>query len=117
MSDEEVIERICSIPRDFRRGNVSVVTLVKLSGLCEHHEISREAIAKWLSQHPSFIDDWLAWSDDQRISEGWAFQETRRFFLTRFVIGYHPKGEKFVFTDKAQACAEFILRQNYQRDC
>jgi len=108
ISKREIVEAICALPDLFRSGSASTVDLVRLSGLPESPEaLTRAEIVALLAERPELIDGWLRWSEDKRTSSGW-------FFVSEagaFVVGFHPEGERLVFSDCTEACAEFVLRE------
>jgi hypothetical protein len=119
-----IIERLCHLPIDFHEGNRSPRELVRSSGLVNSPQIlTREAVLEVLRRQPALIDKWQAWSDDKR-TDGWGFQSAEKpyrvFDLSVFGrrLNRHTLiPEKIVindsldFSDRAEACAEFIVRE------
>ena len=104
---EEVVEKVCAIPSDFRRrGDVSVVYLLEES----QYDAVRDAVTVDIIQHhlqsrPHLIDDWSGYSMDKRCSSGWYFND-------HSAIGHfsseHGHTQVQIFRKRARACAEFI---------
>jgi hypothetical protein len=69
--------------------------------------LTREGITEFLQENPNLIDAWMQWSEDQRTSPAWWFAKTNRVYT----VGLYPGGEEFTFTDRFDACAEFVIRQ------
>ena len=108
MSTREIVEAICTLPDVFRAGSQSAVDLIRLSGLPESPQsLTRAEVLALLSERPGLVDSWLQWSEDKRTSSGWFFVSE----ASDFVVGFHPKGERLVFSDRTEACAEFVLRE------
>lgn len=109
MKTENVIDNIINIPAKFHYlGNVSFYSLLKETGYFDlFDQINEKQIKVQLIKHPEWIEQWLHYSDDKRVSSGW--------FLTKngsqkYVVGYYPP-EKFKtleFSDSKEACSVFI---------
>jgi hypothetical protein len=108
---QDVVVKVCFIPADFhRRGDVSVVYLLEESG----YDTVRDAITvPILQQHlqgqPSLIDDWAGYSEDKRCSSGWYFDDGR--YSTGYFSSEAGRSREQVFTERTQACAEFIKHE------
>lgn len=109
MTPKETVEGVCRLPRDYRTiGTINIHDLLERAGYYKQPEVlTRDRIEDCLRQHPEWIEDWFIWSDDQRVTEAWVFSETSK----GYIVYYYPVGESMKFTDKIEACAEFILRQ------
>jgi hypothetical protein len=110
-SVSEVIAAVCHIPAEFhKRGDVSILKLLKESGYPEHaSSIDIQHIQKYLIAHPDLVSNWSAYSEDKRTDKGWYFdQEARR-------VGYYSVGfgceQQQIFDDVMEACATFIKRE------
>jgi len=106
----DVVAKICDLPVQFKvRGNVSVVDLVAASGYPAAPEaLTVTAVSAYLREHPDLIEAWLTYSEDKRTSSGWYVSQRSS---GTFEIGYHPQGERISVSDRATACAEFIVRE------
>jgi hypothetical protein len=60
-----------------------------------------------LRRDPSLIDAWYAYSGDQRVSDGWWFDEEP---AGTYVIGTINDSEREAFSDRAVASANFIVK-------
>ena len=115
MSD--VIAAMATLPVVFRQGNESPVAIAARSGFAEHREaITVQAIANFLTEHPTLVDTWRLWSMDQRTDRGWFFSERtlRLPWQPRWIVGYFPRTDDRApryFWDTNEACATFILRE------
>lgn len=121
-----VIDRLCRLPIEFGAGDRSAVDLVQSLGLKQGSEsLSRQAILEVLRREPALIDNWQTWSENKRC-DGWVFEGSAEPYLVyRFSIDgsvpgdipYSRIGGKFVvreelkLRDRAEACAEFIVRE------
>ena len=102
-----VVERICELPRTFHDGGGSPISIVQASGYLERaEELTRTAVVGYLRDHPELIEAWEGWSDVQRSSSAWVFNNDG----PRPRVWHFPTGPQMVFDDPAEACAEFILR-------
>lgn len=100
------------MPEDFtRRGDVSMITLLKQSGHLASGLLTEEVLRKYIEAHPEVIDLWTGLSEDSRASEGW--------YLLRpewaesggsWVVGYYPSGPRRSYRSGVEACAAFIKR-------
>ncbi len=91
------------------RGNVSMIQLVLESGLIKSPEVlTRRAVGDYLSNHAHLVEAWAMHSEDKRTSSGWYFVEKSD---VSFEVGFHPGGPRLPFSDRVQACAEFIVRE------
>jgi hypothetical protein len=108
---QEIARRICEIPAEFHRRAVSVVQLVWDSGCESADAVSlRRALEERLRTHPELIDDWLTYSADKRTSSGWFFQDDDVVTVGYFEADRGISHEQH-FSDRLQACAEFIMRE------
>jgi len=107
---QDMIARICHLPSEFHaRENVSEIQLVTESGYREAPEsLTMAAVSTYLSHHPDLIDAWIMHSGDKRTSSGWYIEPRSD---NTFEVGYFPEGERIVIAGRADACAEFIVRE------
>jgi hypothetical protein len=107
----DVIFKICSMPSDSHiYTNKSMVKLTKESGYLEYKDfVTKDRIIRTLKENPDFIYDWLGYSEDQRITYGWAFQF---WGGDKWTVGlYNTQNQDWErnYTDGYEACATFIL--------
>ena len=108
---QDVVQKVCAIPADFhRRGDVSVLYLLEESG----YDTVRDAVTvaiiqQHLQAHPDLIDVWAGYSDDKRCSSGWFFDDRR--YTTGHYSSSAGRSQEQVFTERSQACAEFIKHE------
>jgi hypothetical protein len=108
MTHEAVIQRLCQIPKEFRKGGKSPIQLVAESGVDQLESVMTvSALADYLDHHLHLVEDWLHWSEDKRGSPSWYFTSQEK----NYEVGFYPEGESMFFTDRIQACAEFIVRE------
>ncbi|MDB5280238.1 MAG: hypothetical protein JWR61_5193 [Ferruginibacter sp.] len=108
---DDSIEKICSLPLDFKVADKSSFTLLQESKFADfHNDITKQDIVDYLYRHKNLIDKWEIWSEDKR---------TRGFYLSlnagNYSVGSLDKDgkENFFksFATAEEACAEFILRE------
>jgi hypothetical protein len=106
----DVVARICAVPIELRRrGTVSVAELVAESGYgADPTSLMVEAVSRYLRAHPELIEAWFGYSEDKRTSSGWYVTERSGGM---FEIGWHPAGDRVSVSDRADACAEFVVRE------
>ena len=109
MTANLILEKLCNLPVDYHRiGTASAVSLIQQSGFLQNPAVlSRNAIAAYLRDNPTLVEQWEVWSDDQRYSPAWVFVKGDG----AYTVYRHPVGEQMIFADKFEACAEFIVRQ------
>jgi hypothetical protein len=108
MDTRAIVKAVCTLPDVFRSGSQSAIDLVRSSGVLESPQsLNRADILAFLSEQPGLVHSWRQWSDDKRTSSGWFFQTE----AGEFVVGFHPKGERLVFSNGTEACAEFVVRE------
>ena len=106
---ENVVERVCCLPRDFRLvGTKSVIQLAEEIDLPAHRDcVTSSAVESQLLAQPELVEDWLLWSADQRRSPAWYFCEDGE----EFVVGYSPNGEEKRFKSRISACTNFVIHE------
>lgn len=113
MDSDLMINEIISFPGEFRRlGNISINSFLKNIGYFKNYDqVQEENLTNALTDNPKYIDKWLGWSEDKRVSSGWYFEQKENGV---YVVGYYPKNEMFPeieFYDITNACAAFIKRE------
>jgi hypothetical protein len=87
--------------------------LVIESGYIEaHNQITKEIILDALIKQPHRISEWLQWSEDQRVSEGWFLREDNDIWqIVAFSAMDKYKETLIPYPDLKSACATFIKLQ------
>lgn len=115
----EVANKVADIPKDFHElGNKSKYQLVIDSGYVDKHEqITNEIITYVLTLKPYRIKEWVQWSEDQRVSEGWFLREDNKIWnIGAFSTKDGYKESLTQFPNLRKACANFIkLEIEYTR--
>lgn len=108
---QDVVGKVCSIPSDQnKRGDVSVVYLLEESGYDSVREaVTVPLIQRHLQAHPHLMDVWADYSADQRCSGGWFFDH--RHSTTGYYTSRAGQSHEQVFSNRSQACAEFIKHE------
>lgn len=117
------IERVCTIPRDFReRRDRSLREVIDASGYREiRPALTITALQDVLEGNPDLVGDWLRWSEDKRTSGGWAFDGDEEHGwhvwqpfpepLPDGRPGTKVRGERRTYDRAATACADYILSE------
>src|SRR3954465_8781711 len=101
MAGANTIEAICRMPAEFRRrGDVSMMDLLKESGYLENRSHVTEVLLQlYLNDHPEVIEAWLIESQDQRTSEGWYLLDPTAAEAGRgWIVGFYPGGTRKKYT-------------------
>ena len=111
ITKEICIEKICTIPIDFKLGGKSSFALATESNFAYlYSEISPQDIKNYLSIHKTLLREWEIWTEDKR---------TRGYGLSisngEYSIGYRDSTNNLIFyktfTSALDACAEYIFRE------
>ena len=105
MNDELSIRRICNLPSDFRTGEKSASELERSSGI-GFQTLTTSEVVPVLQSNPALVDDWAMWSEDQRCTPAYFFQEKGG----KYVVGRMAEQEQVEFDDQFLACADFIIK-------
>lgn len=113
MDKINALENIIFLPRQFYTlRNVSIFNLLKQSGYFKlHAQIDNGDILKAVTEHRDVINDWLTWSDNKKVTEGWFFKRNED---ETYVVGYFPydKSKKQIeFANADEACSYFIKKE------
>ena len=113
MDKTKVLEDIILLPRQFHTlRNISIFNLLMQSGYFKlHDQINNADILKAVSEHHDIINDWLTWSDNKRVTEGWFFKKNED---ETYVVGYFPSDKnkkEIVFSNIDEACSYFIKNE------
>lgn len=102
------LELICRLPCDYHKIQTkSMIQLVSESGYLQNNiALSTEAIENYLRSHPELVKEWITYSEDKRSSSGWYLEVNKS--ENSAIVGFHPKGEVFKFSDQFKACAKYI---------
>ncbi len=109
MSIENIVEKIVSMPRDLARANKSAARLLQESGYLKSPAgITIEALVEALEKSPHYIEEWLTWSNNKRVSAGWYFQLSGS---GNYIVGYFSGTERpppSTYVSAQTAAANFI---------
>ena len=120
----KVVNKIITIPNDYHELNKSKYQLVVDSGYMDIYEqITNKVIACALMQQPHITKEWVQWSEDQRVSEGWFLREDDNIWnIGEFSTKDGYKVSLTPYANLTSACADFIklqvefTRQLYEAD-
>jgi hypothetical protein len=62
-------------------------------------------LANSLRQHPDWVDAWMRWSEDKRVSSGWYIS---RCGESGYDVGQYPTVPPVRYRDQIEACAIFV---------
>jgi len=104
---EEALALVSQIPAELhRRGNMSMVALVKESNYRTHQlSIGVEDICRHLLINADLIGDWYVYSTNKRTNSGWYFDYDTQ------TVGYFNGSTRErvqTFDEVSKACATFI---------
>ena len=111
MKNNDIVAKICSLPEQLERVNdKSLVQLLKDTGVKKSKEaISVEGLKNYLRNNAGLVENWLLYSMNKRIDEGWYFEKENK---VTYIVGYLFKNtsrkEELKYSDAIQACAIFI---------
>ena len=115
----DVVNKIIAIPNDYHKLNKSKYHLVIDSGYLEaYDQITEQVILEALEKQPERVDEWVQWSEDQRVSEGWFL----RFDDNIWKVGAFSTKDGYnesltSYPNLKSACAAFIkLQVEYSRE-
>jgi hypothetical protein len=102
---EDCIEKICSLPLNFNKGDKSVLALLNESQfLILYKEINVPDIIDYLQKHVNLIDIWKRFSENKRTSGGF-------YYSTNYIGSLSDSNFDKTFTSDIEACAEYILKE------
>ena len=104
---------IISFPNRFHQSkNISFLSFLTDIGYFENYTLlSEEDIVEKLAEQPTYVQDWLTWSEDRRAPSGWYFLKNEQ---KGYTVGYYPKNKESFeaeYPDALKACAAFIKRE------
>ena len=109
-----VIRRLCEMPEEFCRRNVSMFALWREIAPELPVPIEEAQIETYLRAHPDLADKWIGHSDDQRCTPAWYLKQPVAS-ESAWGVGYydHDPTRQIpprAFPDVFAACAYFIAR-------
>jgi hypothetical protein len=104
------IEDVCRLAWDFHAmGTVSARELIARTGYSTRwRSVSVGLLADTLRAHPEWVDAWIQWSEDKRVSSGWYIS---RCGESAFDVGSYPSVPPVRYRDQTQACAVFVRHE------
>lgn len=74
------------------------------------NKISEDDFLEILRDGPNFVNDWLRYSENKRVSSGYFFTETDGIYSVGFLSLNDGANEK-LFSSREEACAYFIKKE------
>ena len=104
------IEDVCRLAWDYHAmGTVSARELIARTGYpARWRSVSVGLLADTLRAHPEWVDAWIQWSEDKRVSSGWYIS---RCGESAFDVGSYPSVPPVRYRDQTQACAVFVRHE------
>ena len=101
------VEDVCRLAWDYGSfRTLSARELIARSGYGDRwRSISAELLADTLRRHPDWVDAWIQWSEDKRVSSGWYIA---RHGESDFDVGFYPTVPPVRYGDRTRACAVFV---------
>jgi hypothetical protein len=113
MDQQRIIQNVCQLPHEMRKtGNKSPAQILRESGCSDYPEVLNSSVIEtFLHTHVDLVEEWIAYSADKRTSEGWYIIRQGSGRETKYIVGFHPNGHSFEFSQPDKACGEFIVRE------
>lgn len=115
MNFVKVIQDIVRLPETFYKENdTSIYSLLQETKYFEISDlISEKDILNEIKNKPQYVDSWLEWSQNKRVSLGWYFTENNN---NKYIVGYKSPSKNntniiIEYENKYEACAAFIKRE------
>jgi hypothetical protein len=106
---DERFARICDLPAAFRRGEGSIGDIVRASGYAElRGGFAARELADYLRERPALVEQWVAYSEDKRTSDGWYLRPP---WAVGRLTATPPLPREQRYVDLAAACAAFIIAE------
>jgi len=101
------VEDVCRLAWDYEAmRTMSAHELIARSGYrVRWPSITVALLADTLGRHPDWVDAWIQWSADKRVSTGWYITPCGQ---SAFDVGYYPTEPPVRYTDRTEACAVFV---------
>lgn len=112
--DAGVVWNVCVIPGDSHRlqNRRSVVDLIQESGYLENPTaLTFESVRAFLSENPSLVKEWEAYSADKRVDRGWFLDLDGEKPEVGYFHARKGRTQQQSFDSPIDACAAYILRE------
>ena len=114
MDKKQIINAMLQIPETLKKIPTQpfYVIATGIKNSLRNSDVSNEDLRSELLIKPHLINEWLAYSEDKRVSNGWFF---RHIDSITYEVGFceNRKGiiKSFIFDDAAEACAFFVNKE------
>ena len=101
------VDDVCRLAWDYESmRTMSARELIARSGYRDRwRSITVALLAHTLGEHPDWVDAWIQWSADKRVSSGWYIARRGE---AAFDVGQYPAIAPVRYGDLIQACAVFV---------
>ena len=107
-----LILKLISLVRDFNQiRTVSIYELLQQTGYPNSAgQIAEQDLYKELVANPSFVNDWIEYSEDKRTDGGWYFKQAAS---GKYLVGCAGNTgiAETEYDDKIKACAKYIKQE------
>lgn len=107
-----LILELIGLAREFsQKRSISIYELLQKTDYAKiAAQISENDLYNELVTHPTFISDWLEYSENKRCTTGWYFKINDR---SKYVVGFvdNGQGTETEYGDKFKGCANFIKHE------
>jgi len=114
MDKNHIINEILRIPERLAENpNKSFHAVVsEIRQMFANREISDDDLRVQLIQCPAFVQQWLTYSEDKRVSSGWFFRRSdSQKYEVGFCMGKGNIVNASIFDDALKACVLFICKE------
>ena len=104
------VEDVCRLAWDYNAiRTVSARELIARSRYRERWQsITAELLADTLRRHPDWVEAWIQWSEDKRVSSGWYITPRG---ASAFDVGCYPTVPPVRYDDRIEACSAFVRQE------
>jgi hypothetical protein len=104
------VEDVCRLAWDYdAMRTLSARELIARSRYSDRwRSITVGLLADTLRRRPDWVDAWIRWSADKRVSSGWYIVDCGE---SGFDVGRHPDMPPVRYGDRTEACAVFVRHE------
>jgi len=105
-----IARNVLEIPRRIREDeNLSLISALDATGYgLVYDQIGVSELMSALYEDITFIDDWIQYSEDKRVPQGWYFKRIDGAAVVGFNAPHQRSAETMSFVNAQEACATFV---------